>query len=101
MAAARAAQIRTRRLVFVLIQLHLIGVEPPTAHAWGPFRVATRSPEELAGVGHELSTDLINYRRSRIRGAKGALTRHFGESRDSDHRLRLTSLAILVICLFE
>jgi len=58
-------------------------------------------PKRLS-IEHELGTDLglINLKRPDSR-YMSRLTRHFGRLRADDHEIRMTSLAILVMCVFE
>jgi hypothetical protein len=44
---------------------------------------------------------VINYSGAGLAAQEVPLTRHFGESRDGDHGVRMTSLVIVVICSFE
>jgi hypothetical protein len=66
--------------------------------------LAIRRPQPtLVNIGHELGTTsgVINVSRARFAAMKSGVTRHFGRSRPDDHEIRITSLVILVICLFE
>jgi hypothetical protein len=44
---------------------------------------------------------VINYIRAGLGPKKATLTRRFGRSRAHDHGRRMTSLVIIVICMFE
>jgi len=66
--------------------------------------LAIRRPQpKLVNIGHELGTTsgVINVSRARFAALKSGVTRHFGRSRPDDHEIRITSLVILVIWLFE
>ena len=59
----------------------------------------TEAREHWARIGQ--GSGVINFCGARFEAQKSRLTRHFGISHVDDHGIRMTSLAILVICLFE
>jgi hypothetical protein len=60
---------------------------------------ATEAREYWARIGH--GSGVITFSGARFEAQKSRLTRHFGSSRTDDHGIRMTSLIILVIWLFE
>jgi hypothetical protein len=61
-----------------------------------PF--ATEVREDGARIGHDIW--VISFSRVRLIG-ESRLTRHSGSSRADDQRMRMTSLGVLVISVFE
>jgi hypothetical protein len=59
----------------------------------------TEARQYWARIG--TTSGVINVSRARFAAMKSGVTRHFGRSRPDDHEIRITSLVILVICLFE
>jgi hypothetical protein len=55
--------------------------------------------QHRARIGH--GSGVINFGRADLWPRKVSLTRHFGSWSADDHRIRMTSLIILVIWLFE